>query len=139
MRLRKGNLFPKACTTPELFAARKPLHSDSCIPPQATLPCSCRARGSRNPHEQCPHISFDASPRAELDYFRVLSVGAASPGCVVCVHLFKVVDMSLAQEVPLSRNSCSKYCPPHQPFQGLRNRCSDYYRSPTCTNRDWSH
>lgn len=71
--------------------------------------------------------------------FTATPVGTASPGHGVCVHLFKVVDMSLAQEVPSFRKPCSKYCPPLQPFQGFWNRCSDYSRSLTCTNRDWSH
>lgn len=38
------------------------------------------------------------------------------------MHLFKVVGMSLAQEVPLSGNPCSKYCPSHQPFQGIASQ-----------------
>lgn len=45
------------------------------------------------------------------------------------MHLFKVVGMSLAQDVPLFGNPCSKYCLPHQPFQGIASQ-TDAQASP---------
>lgn len=73
-------------------------------------------------------FSFNAGLRAELHYFRVDSHlcrggDGGSPGTgSVYRHLFQVVSVSLAQEVPSFGNPSSKYCPPHQPFQSIASQ-----------------
>lgn len=70
------------------------------------------------PGQSCTILKFTATSVDTASHGR--GGGGGSPGTGgVYVHLFKVVSMSLAQEVPLLGNP---YCPPHQPFQGIASQ-----------------
>ena len=80
------------------------------------------------PGQSCTVLGFTATSAGTASHGR--GSEGSSPGTgSVYVHLFKVVGMSLAQEVPPFGNPYSKYCPPHQPFQGIASQ-TDAQTSP---------
>lgn len=73
------------------------------------------------PGQSCSTLGFTATSAGTASHGRGSDSGNPDTGSVY-VHLFKVVGVSLAQEVPPFGNPCSKYRPPHQPFQGIASQ-----------------